>query len=320
MSVETAIEWCDSTWNPIRGCSRVSSGCMNCYAERVAARFSGPGQPYEGLATMTPSGPRWTGEVRVIEKHLADPLKWTKPRRIFVNSMSDLFHMKLRNGDIDRVFAAMALCPDHTFLILTKRPERMQSYIATPARAMSVSYIMDDPRRWPELRRRWSEVKYAAERLRRGKDWPLANVWLGISAENQATADQRIPPLLDTPAARRFVSAEPLLGPIDFSKWITLARAQLIATDGKYDEAKHGAAIQARAFASPDAWALHWIIVGGESGPGARPMDPAWATAIRDQCDTAGVAFFFKQWGGKTPKAGGRELEGRIWNQMPRRA
>lgn len=236
MSDKSAIEWTDATWNPVRGCSRVSEGCRNCYAERVAARFSGPGMAYEGLAIMRNGEPRWTGKVAVVEKHMNDPLRWKTPRRVFVNSMSDLFHESLSDHDILRVFKIMNEARRHTFQILTKRPHAMFKFVTSVLAP------------WP----------------------PLPNVWLGVSAEDQDTADFRIPALLATPAAVRFVSAEPLLGPISFrAEWWPRA--------------------------SPAR--LDWMIVGGESGPNARPMHPQWVRSLRDQSAGAGVAFFFKQWG-----------------------
>jgi protein gp37 len=247
----TKIEWTDATWNPIRGCTRVSEGCRNCYAEAVAARFSGPGLPYEGLARPTPAGPRWTGEVRLIEKHLGDPLRWAKPRRIFVNSMSDLFHERLEDDTIDRIFAVMAECPQHTFQVLTKRPQRMLDYLGNGGGAhLRIWCRAGEPATMP---------------------WPLPNVWLGVSAEHQSAADERIPRLLATVAAVRFVSAEPLLGHINLYPFMRLGRG------------------------------LDWVIVGGESGPNARPMHPDWARSIRDQCLARSVAFFFKQWGEYEP-------------------
>lgn len=247
MGARSSIEWTDATWNPLRGCSRVSAGCANCYAERVAARFSAPGMPYQGLAHDS-SGPRygWTGDVRLIEEHLRDPLRWRAPRRIFVNSMSDLFHERVPDNWIDRIFMVMADAQHHTFQVLTKRPERMRAY------------------------------------LHRGiVHGVLPNVWLGVSVEDQATAEARIPPLLATGAAIRFVSAEPLLGAIDLSRG-------LLGLPDKPRERQRG---------------IDWMIVGGESGPGARPMHPDWAAALRDQCAAARVPFFFKQWGEWAPGA-----------------
>jgi protein gp37 len=253
---QTKIEWTDRTWNPVRGCSRVSEGCRRCYAERIFARnlpaMRSP-TTKEPFAIMTPSGARWTGKVELIESKLSEPLHWKKPQRVFVNSMSDLFHEALPDDAIERVFAVMALCPHITFQVLTKRPERMLEWSRRIFPHDSVMHIMS------------RDHGVDAFALR----WPLPNVWLGVSVEDQATADARIPLLLQTPAAIRFVSYEPALGPVDFGTWID------------------------------PMWVpnLDWIICGGESGPGARPPHPAWFRQTRDQCEAAGVAFFFKQWG-----------------------
>lgn len=264
MSDKTSIEWTRSddgtpgaTWNPIRGCRRVSEGCRHCYAERVAARFSGPGQPYEGLAEMTPSGPRWTGAVRLIENVLNQPLQWKRPRRIFVNSMSDLFYEGLTDDDIWRIFAVMAAASQHTFQILTKRAERMQTFLSDP----EARYKLDGACDALAGRMGWC---HADNWL-----WPLSNVWIGISVEDQRTADERIPHLLKTPAAIRWISAEPLLGPVNLMPYL----------DG-----------------------LDWIVAGGESGPEARPVHIEWLRSLRDQCQKAEVAFFFKQWGEYIPR------------------
>lgn len=258
MSDRTGIEWTDATWNPLRGCSSVSEGCRNCYAERVAARFSGPGQPYERLAATA----------------LDHPLHWRKPRRICVNSMSDLFHQDVSDEWIDRVFAAMALAPQHQFQVLTKRPGRMLEYIAR----------RDDQGRVPALDYAvliavTGQYTTPAIDLRCG--WPLPNVWLGTSVKDQPTADARIPHLLATPAAVRFVSAEPLLGPVDLTAYMFGAH-QTEETDWC-------------------ARRLDWLIVGGESGPGARPMHPDWARSLRDQCAAASVPFFMKQMAREAP-------------------
>lgn len=306
MSDKSKIEWTDATWNPIRGCSKVSEGCRNCYAERVAARFAGEGMPYEGLAEMTQHGPRWTGAIRLVPEVLDKPLRWKKTRRIFVNSMSDLFHPDVPLDFLDRIFAVMSLASHHTFMILTKRPERMREYITYRAA------------------KNFSHLKHVV--------WPLPNVWLGVSVENQKAADERISLLLQTPAAVRFLSCEPLLGPVDLSKWLPwdLFRRNM----DMYEP-------------NPNYRGIDWIIVGGESGPNARPMHPDWVRSIRDQCVAAEVPFFFKQWGewaqihelrcnepgikGKLwynfdpdtsvcrigKKAAGRELDGRTWDEMP---
>jgi len=299
MSDKTGIEWTDATWNPLRGCTRVSEGCRNCYAERVAARFSGPGQPYAGLAERTAKGPRWTGKVALIESALDQPLRWRKPRRIFCNSMSDLFHEDAPDEWIDRVFAVMALAPQHQFQVLTKRPERMQAYLSNPHVGVNwfnaTDCVLGMPDMWPY------------DGLARDLG-PLPNVWLGTSVEDQPTADARIPHLLATPAAVRFVSAEPLLGPVNVESGLPGPRV-----GGKP--------------------CIHWLIVGGESGPGARPMEADWVRSLRDQCAAAGVPFFFKQWGAWVPwdsdkfslveflqvgrRAARRMLDGRIHDAMP---
>lgn len=309
MSQTSKIEWTDATWNPVRGCSRVSEGCRHCYAERVAARFSGAREmqdggptrvdlgpyPYAGLAVMTPSGPRWTGKVRLVEELLDWPLRRRKPLRIFVNSMSDLFHEGLTDEQITRVFDVMLRSlrtTPHMFQILTKRPQRMLDFCRTIAPLHETQ-----------------------------------NIWLGVSVEDQATADGRIPLLLQTPAAVRWISAEPLLGPIDFSHD---TEAGILSYLTRFDGG------------DPPTEKLDWVVVGGESGPGARPMHPGWARSLRNQCQAAGVPFFFKQWGdwlgarqdgspehnpmhlnagdesirvGK--KAAGRLLDGCEWNEFP---
>jgi protein gp37 len=273
----TSIEWCDCTWNVTRGCRKKSPGCKNCYAARVAARFSKPGQPYEGLAEFGPSGPNWTGNVLLVRDALAKPLHWKKPRRIFVNSMSDIFDKGFTNKTIAAVFGVMVACPQHTFQILTKDAERMHDWfkwveshsvapkLLSPYAVYSQhanAIIPDDERKL--LSQRWWLVE---------KQWPLPNVWLGVSAESQQYADERIPWLLETPAAKRFVSYEPALGPIDIEEYMDPAGAPCGASNE----------------------ALDWVIAGAESGPDARPMDENWVRSVRDQCARHGVAFFYKQ-------------------------
>lgn len=288
---QTHIEWTDSTWNPLRGCSRVSEGCRNCYAERVAYRFSGAGQPYEGLAALKNGHASWTGKVELVEKHLLDPLRWgpirqydaddgerypDRSRRIFVNSMSDLFHESVPDEWIDRIFAVMALCPQHIFQVLTKRPARMHQYLHGACGRIADRVIALRAERGDK------GAVVPLPHIQPGSPWwPLANVWLGVSVENQAAADERIPLLLQTPAAVRFISAEPLLGPVSIDRWL-LSVAGLICR---------------REIGGPLWPNLDWVICGGESGPGARPMHPDWARSLRDQCVSAGVPFFFKQWG-----------------------
>jgi protein gp37 len=302
---EGGIAWTDETWNPVRGCSRVSPGCENCYAETVAARFSGPGLPYEGLARRSKGGePRWTGEVRMVPEHLADPLRWKRPRRIFVNSMSDLFHEKLTNEEIAAVFGVMAAAPQHTFQVLTKRAERMRDWFEwaeDQGRELLHQVNGPPPGGSPvpsacaimaNLRGPLEIIAGDAWRAAMKVAWPLPNVWLGVSAEDQQRADERIPLLLETPAAVRFVSAEPLLGPIDGERFIRPRHL----VDG-YREVQRrypgGGPVPAH-LASPG---VDWVIVGGESGHGARHFDVTWARSIVTQCQAAGVPVFVKQLG-----------------------
>lgn len=252
VSDKSKISWCDATWNPTRGCTQVSAGCKNCYAERFAERFRGvKGHPFEqGF------------DVRLVPEALNLPLHWKKPRRIFVNSMSDLFHPEVPFEFIRRVFGVIETAPQHAYLILTKRPERMRDYD------------------------RWASDHGVSVAV-------PSSVWLGVSAENQETADERIPILLDTPAANRFVSAEPLLGPLHFGSALEVYAHRgspcCIEKEGWHrfgEEQGH-----------PVAPKIDWVIVGGESGPGARPYDLAWPRAIIAQCRAAGVPCFHKQIG-----------------------
>lgn len=230
-STRTAIEWTDKTWNPTVGCNKVSPGCKHCYAETLTRRF--PNHFKSGF------------EFTLHPERLQEPKRWRKPSRVFVNSMSDLFHERMPFEFLLEIFEVMEECPQHIFQILTKRHERM--------------------------------VELASE-----LPWP-GNVWLGVSVENQNYV-HRVDYLRRTPAVVRFLSCEPLLGPLKLN------------LDG-----------------------IHWVIVGGESGPGHRPIEADWVRQIREQCHTSGVAFFFKQWGGRHPKAGGRELDGRTYDELPKR-
>ncbi len=240
MSDNSPIEWTDATWNPVTGCSKVSPGCANCYAETLSLRFGWSAKPW------TPANA--AENVILHPERLLLPTRWRQPRRVFVNSMSDLFHELVPDPYIRQVFEVMAQCPRHEFQVLSKRPERMR-----------------------ELHRLWTD-----------RHGILPNVWLGTSIENDRWVG-RANDLRATPAAVRFISAEPLLGPLP----------------------------------SLDLTGVDWLIVGGESGAGHRPMDPDWVRDLRDRCLAAGVAFFFKQWGGRTPKSHGRELDGRTWDQYP---
>ncbi|MEN4419792.1 phage Gp37/Gp68 family protein [Mycobacteroides chelonae] len=297
MGDKTGIEWADATWNPVTGCDKVSPGCDRCYAETFAERWRGTkGHYFE------------TGFDLLLRPDKLDlPLRWNKPRKVFVNSMSDLFHDKVPDEYIARVFAVMALAPQHTFQVLTKRHGRMRALLKSRAFLQLV---------WEA----WSVEEGPGESESLGTDpaehWPLPNVWLGVSAEDQQRADLRIPALLDTPAAVRFISAEPLLGPTMFLlRWL------------------HRQGYDRR---------IDWVIAGGESGPGARPMHPDWVRTLRDQCVATGTAFLFKQWGEWAPapelpgmgsaihvfddgvhvqrygkRNAGRTLDGRTWDQYP---
>lgn len=301
---KSKIEWTGHTWNPIAGCSLVSPGCTNCYAMRRAARIErmNPAlEHYRGLTKATKAGPVWTGKMALAPEHtLLAPLKRKTPTVYFVNSMSDLFHENVPDAWIDKIFAVMALCPQHTFQILTKRSARMRSYVVQA----------DD-----EHGDYFERLSGAAVALTGSPcaahiedvAWPLPNVWLGVSTEDQKRADERIPDILATPAAVRFVSGEPLLGPLNLEPWLNPHKTCERCDDGEgygnrcaSDNIPRSEQCPWRRAVMTEtgvAVTLDWIIVGGESGPGARPMHPDWARSIRDQCAAAETAFFFKQWG-----------------------
>jgi protein gp37 len=292
MGKTTGIQWTDSTWNPIRGCSRVSEGCRNCYAEKVAGRFSGPGLAYHGLATFKGGEARWTGEVRLIERHLRDPLSWKAPRKIFVNSMSDLFHPGVSDEWLAEIFDVMARAPQHTYQILTKRPDRMLDAL----KAASA----------PEVVASFAQTY--------GQPWPPPNWIFGVSIEDQATATYRLPILAKCNCAQTMVSYEPAIGPVEFG--LALPKQE-------------------------QRCSIDWIICGGESGHGARPMHPEWVRSVRRFCSDYQIPFFFKQWGEFLPgdqenshlqfdsnragifdrlgkKATGAMLDGKEWKEFPR--
>lgn len=312
MGDKTGIAWTDATWNPLVGCTRVSEGCRNCYAERDAIRISGPGQKYEGVVKSTKDGLRWTGKVRLVEEALDIPLRWQRPRRIFVNSMSDLFHEKVSNDQIAAMFGVMAACPAHIFQVLTKRPERMRDWLA---------WILETADRPVALGRCGVELQAKigivgmGHRWRQIEEnhWPLPNVWLGVSVEDQPTADERIPLLLQTPAAVRFVSYEPGLGSVDFdSEHKDGLHALGCGHEGGWRECKADFGGDERCNG------LDWLIIGGESGPGARPFDLAWARGAIEQCRAAGVPTFVKQLGAmpfswREELTTGWQIDGDLW-------
>ncbi|WP_439392391.1 phage Gp37/Gp68 family protein [Bradyrhizobium sp. PMVTL-01] len=319
---KTSIEWTQATWNPIVGCSIVSPGCTNCYAMTMAARIEAMNREARESSTRKPTAPQydgttqrvngnavWTGVLkRASEKTLLEPLRNRKPTLYFVNSMSDLFHEAVPDEWIDQVFAIMALTPQHTFQVLTKRATRMRKYLSHYEATARIALIADQL--WsqhlaPGSRGYGQAIKRSDELGFKDVDfelalWPLPNVWLGVSTERQKEADERIPELLATPAAVRFISAEPLLGPIDLS-FIEAATPEARAMGIKLD-----------ALALPKG--LNWVIVGGESGPGSRPMHPDWARSLRDQCLAAGVPFLFKQWGSWRPEID-RDRDDPDWRQ-----
>ena len=310
MSDKTKIEWTDATWNPVTGCSLVSEGCRYCYAADLAASRLKNHPSRKGLAKRNAAGvAQFTGEVRFNEKWIDQPLHWRKPRRIFVCAHADLFHENVPDEWIDKVFAVMALCPQHTFQVLTKRPERMRKYLSDVHAA-----------RWMLIEDDASAMGFEPRGLDNdGFDWLsnkgfLPNVWLGVSIEDQPTADTRIPYLLDTPAAVRFVSAEPLLGAVDLTavEWKdedAEIRSNVLTAEAWID---NSCSASAYANEADGMTRLDWVIVGGESGDHGRAMDPQWARALRDQCAAAGVPFLFKQWGVWAPRSAVPDLP--EWN------
>jgi protein gp37 len=308
MSDNSKIEWTDASWNPTTGCTKVSPGCDHCYAETFAERWRGtPGHYYErGF------------DVQLRLDKLDQPLRWKKPRRIFVNSMSDLFHDDIPDDFIADVFATMALAERHTFQVLTKRHGRMRSLLN------SWQFKVEVQRRAILIADRRNLNTISAAHATDPVGGPLRNVWLGVSVENQQWADIRIPALINTPAAVRWVSAEPLLGAMDLSRWLTdpyfnpsyrVARCGQQSSHAPHvmdygpDEPRNCPGTSGRVY-SPRH--LNWVVVGGESGPGARPMYPDWARSLRDQCTASGVPFFYKQ-AGQYTAAWGQPLDGDSW-------
>ncbi len=388
MSDKTKIEWADATWNPVLGCDKVSPGCSSCYIERTP--------PYR-MAKPKLEFVKGRIPVELKPERLGIPLGWRKPRRIFVNSLSDTFHEDVPDAFLDRMFATMAIsgaerqscragsrCEHdeepgcwmggegkehgkHTFLLLTKRPERMWEYLTDGDRFQRIIGVGNDP----EWKFNWAEP----EDMILGAGWPLPNVWLGVTAENQHWADERLPWLLRTPAARRFVSCEPLLGSVDLLRWLDREGSSPQCETCRRTKAPLGRSVplemygsmcdrgcpgysdgpkpdqlwpgeSAREFGYTNEPRLDWVIAGGESaGPEHRrlvrrcscvtykstencgqcsatgwepiPSRAEWLRSLRDQCQAAGVAYHFKQWGGPTPKSGGRLLDGRTWDGGP---
>lgn len=351
MATNTRIEWADATINPLVGCSKVSPACDNCYAERMAARMvHNPSVAHRYAGTVDAHG-KWTGKINYVTSQMKKALRWRKPQRIFVGSMSDMFHPSVPDERLDEVFACilashtLANCANHTFILLTKRPERMREYLSA-----GPSTLIE---RWAKAGDGWiildNEDVCFSETIESIVSWgpqldykpwaytyqlfPLPNVWLGTTVEDQARADERVPELLDTPGALHFVSCEPLLGPVDLRKWLPGSwECSLACLHRQYEwpelwycgecgyensddgawgdpetcpECGCGDGPQAPCPACnfpmyndhPDTPHLRWIIAGGETGPGARPAHPDWFRSLRDQCKAHGVPFFFKSWG-----------------------
>ncbi len=289
------INWTEHTWNPLRGCARQSEACKSCYAEGVAARFSGPGQPFEGLVHPVTKG--WNGVIKLFPEKLDEPLRWTRPRMVFVNSVSDLFGAT--NQEIAAIFGAMALARQHTFQTLSKRHKQMRSWFdwldaqaSTPAG--KVAYCVAALEAY---------VPTASKGRVVPTEWPLPNVWLGVTAEDQENANNRIPVLLSCEAAVHWVSAEPLLGEIDFTRIeprpepVTGFEVSINALSGEA-WVNRGTDLEASLQAMSK---LDLIVAGGESGVNARAMHPDWPRQIRDDCLANGVKFHFKQWGEFVP-------------------
>jgi protein gp37 len=306
----TSIEWTDQSWPVVNGCRRISEGCTNCYAERLTATRLSQTPKYKGLAVFGKNGPRWTGEARLWAPHLDMPLRLKKPSRIFVADMGDLFYEGVPDWVIAAVFGVMAALPRHTFQVLTKRPERARGWLrslegydpgdALAEHAAAVLERFEEPEAAGKLR---AAHRFGAP-FPRG--WPLPNVWIGVSVEDQATADERIPILVDTPAAVRFVSAEPLLGPVDLR--LFLPKLRVVTLDPSPEERRLMTDTITGKDMTPEGFpctgvltvaGLDWVIVGGESGPGARPFDLAWARELVRQCRWAGTACFVKQLGAR---------------------
>lgn len=296
MATDTSIEWADKTWSPIIGCDRVSPGCDSCYAISTARiRESNPhpsiAAAFAGTTQDTDHGVDWSGQVNLLDDRLTEPLRWKTGRKVFVNSLSDLFHKNVPDEFIAKVFAVMALTPYHSYQLLTKRHARMRALLNRRDFAVAVRtemYVLD------------RDATLSAHEV-----WPLPNLWLGVSVENQQWADTRIPALLDTPAAIRWISAEPLLGPVDLTTWtnpwnraVAHSKAHPTHILGPYDDGTDIAHIDCDTCDFDTAHGgLSWVVAGGESGPKARPMHPDWARSLRNQCAASNIPFLFKQWG-----------------------
>lgn len=301
MADNTLIEWSEATWNPITGCSLASPGCTNCYAMKLSGTRMRHHWSRKGLTRDTKAGPVWTGEVRFNQEWLDQPLRWKRPRLIFVCAHGDLFHESVPDEWIDRVFAVMALAPQHTFQVLTKRSARMREYFSAPIlrQQMRGDFVR-------EINRSGLNPKKGCTPDAIFAPYPLRNVWLGVSVEDEQRADERIPDLLATPAAVRWLSCEPLLSRLRLWQY-------LVPTYPEHPEYRSEGNLLIPVATRP---ALDWIVAGGESGPGARPMHPDWARELRDDCAKFRVPFFFKQWGDWAPHPSGEPVTIRQYHQQ----
>lgn len=307
MSDNTKIEWTDATWNPITGCSVVSPGCTNCYAMHLAGTRLRNHPSRTGLTRESAGRHVWNGQVRLNEEWLQQPIQWKRPRRVFVCAHGDLFHESVPDEWITRVFAVMALSPQHTFQVLTKRAKRMFAFLIQRTREFEQDGLQSPIAEY--MRRESRAAGHALpgnaplylydnddywrtdpKHIQRTPGWPLRHVHLGVSVEDQQRADERIPYLLQTPASVRWLSCEPLLGPVDLER---------PRPGPDLDQGGAGKICQPWLIQS----GIDWVVVGGESGHNARPMHPDWARSLRDQCAAAGVPFFFKQWGEWLPRS-----------------
>lgn len=331
MADGTAISWAEATWNVITGCEVLSPGCKRCYAMRLAGGRLKNHWSRQGLTVDTKAGPVWTGEVRYNPEWLDQPLRWSRPRMIFVAAHSDIGHPGILEEWRDCIFAVAALRPDHIFLVLTKRPDVLGAYLAHPT---TPGRVFAHAMRLGVKTRRTRDPNAVHATAQRISNWPLPNVWVGASAEDQPHLDERLPHLLTLPAVLHWLSIEPMLGPVDI-----------------------GHAVGWRGFSNgfdPLEQRISWVIAGGESQDSDRPIDPRWVRSLRDQCQAAGIAFHFKQWGDWRPlettdrniaarlepsirsrletngipvseidmikvgaAAAGRMLDGRIWDEFP---
>jgi protein gp37 len=323
MSTNTQIEWADKTWSPVVGCTQISPGCAHCYA--LVAHNRRHKAYLAGKMQSMPQYAKPFSVVQTIEDRLDAPLSWRKPQHVFVNSQSDLFHEDIGESFIASVFAVMALADRHTFKVLTKRPKRMRAMLNDDTFR---DLILDEVQQFWD-RSRWvrdRDARYEPESIESYGDfcswldrenWPLRNLWLGVSVENQRWADERIPLLLQTPAAVRFLSCEPLLGPVDVTPYVTTFDGVLCCPKCGFRTNRFSRCPNDNATLGPDV-SIDWVITGMESGKGARPAEHAWVRSLRDQVVGAGKKFMWKQ--DATPN--GRKislpvLDGRQWTEMP---